>query len=356
VWVSLDSSAAFVRRDQPLYQTRRFVERLDLTPRVMTVLRWKDFHWVPAFALHGTHYGERIVGVQVSAENLLRTAREFSLDLAAPSLARTFDPPPWLRRLTASEKLRHVIEPTAAYRNVSGVTNFNQVIRFDDLDLLSDTSELEVSIINRIYAKSGGNIRELLTWQVWQRRYFDPDFGGAIVPGRRNVFRTSTEMTAFAFLDRSRRYSPIVSALQIAPHPRVGVEWRTDYDPMRGRITNSTLTTDARFGRYFVGLGHNQVQSVPLLTPSSNQMLIRGGFGAESQRGWNAGFNGVYDFRLGLLQFGLTQVSYNTDCCGVSFQYRRFNFGTRNEHQFLASFVVANIGSFGTLKKQERLF
>jgi LPS-assembly protein len=40
----------------------------------------------------------------------------------------------------------------------------------------------------------------------------------------------------------------------------------------------------------------------------------------------------------------------------LSFQHRRFSFGTRNENQFLVSFSVANIGSFGTLRKQERLF
>jgi LPS-assembly protein len=37
-------------------------------------------------------------------------------------------------------------------------------------------------------------------------------------------------------------------------------------------------------------------------------------------------------------------------------QYRRFGFATRNENQFRVAFAIANIGSFGTLKKQERLF
>jgi LPS-assembly protein len=37
-------------------------------------------------------------------------------------------------------------------------------------------------------------------------------------------------------------------------------------------------------------------------------------------------------------------------------QYQRLSFGTRNENQFRVAFAIANIGSFGTLKKQERLF
>jgi LPS-assembly protein len=49
-------------------------------------------------------------------------------------------------------------------------------------------------------------------------------------------------------------------------------------------------------------------------------------------------------------------VNYNTDCCGFSVQYRRFSFGARNENQFQVAFSVANLGSFGNLKKQERMF
>jgi len=38
-------------------------------------------------------------------------------------------------------------------------------------------------------------------------------------------------------------------------------------------------------------------------------------------------------------------------------QYRRFGLaGTRNENQFRVAFAVSNIGTFGTLKRQERIF
>ena len=87
-----------------------------------------------------------------------------------------------------------------------------------------------------------------------------------------------------------------------------------------------------------------------------NQLRSSLGFGSENKRGWVAGFSSVYDFRYGIMQFATTQVTYNTDCCGFSVQFRRFNFGTRNENQFRVAFSIANIGSFGTLKKQERLF
>ena len=66
---------------------------------------------------------------------------------------------------------------------------------------------------------------------------------------------------------------------------------------------------------------------------------------------------GAYDISSGFLQYTAFQVSLNNDCCGISFEYRRFALGpVRNENQFRLAFSLANIGTFGNLKQQERLF
>jgi LPS-assembly protein len=94
-----------------------------------------------------------------------------------------------------------------------------------------------------------------------------------------------------------------------------------------------------------------------VLSPPSNQFRGTLGLGNENRRGWNAGVYGVYDYSVGVLQYINTQITYNTECCAFSGQYRRFNFGARSgENQFRLALVIANIGSFGTLKRQERLF
>jgi LPS-assembly protein len=368
VWVSLESAAGLLHRRscQPdvhpeldcseangnLFQTRRFLERLDLQPRVTAALRWKDFHLIPSFSIRETHYGERLVNGIVLGQNINRSAREFNAELILPALARTFQRKSWL-----GEKVKHVIEPRASFRHVSGVEDFNLLIRFDETELLSNTTEAEISVANRIYAKRGDTVSEVFSWQLWQRRYFDPDFGGAVEAGRRNVVLSSVELTPYTFLDRPRRYSPVVSVFRASPNPALGVEWRSDYDPLRGHIVNSSLTADFRVAKYFISASHNHLRSSPLLTPNSNQLSTRIGFGDQTRRGWNAAFSAVYDYRVGTMQFALTQVTYNTNCCGISVQYRRFNFGARNEKDdFRVAFSVANIGSFGTLKKQERLF
>jgi LPS-assembly protein len=351
VWGSLQSSAGLVRRTQPLFQTRQMLERMDLYPRVMTAFRWKDFHVVPSFAVRETHYGERSLDGRIIGQNVNRHAREFTVDLIAPSLARTYNGSSWL-----GERVKHVIEPRFGFRHVRGIDQFDSYIRFDEMELMSNTTEADATVINRLYVKRNGVVSEFLTWQLWHRRYFDADFGGAVVEGRRNTILSGLEMTGYSFFNGPRSYSPVVSVVRLSPRPMFGVEWRSDYDPLRRRTVNSGITADARIRGYFLSLGHNHVRSERLITPSANQFRGLIGIGDVNRRGWNAAFTAIYDFRTGTMQYSTTQVTYNTDCCGFSVQYRRFSFGPRNENQFRLALAIANIGSFGTLKKQERLF
>ncbi len=352
VWFSLDTSGGLLDRSQPLFQTRQFTPRLDFRPTITTAIRWKQISLIPSFSIQETHYGESQKNGQIISQNITRSAREFHVDLILPSLARTFNQKTWL-----GDKLKHVIEPRASYHYVGGIDNFDRIIRFDELDLLSNTSEAEISLTNRLYAKRNDQVFEVLSWQLTQARYFDPTFGGALQPGQRNVIASTIGLTPYTFLDGvPRGTSPVVSIIRASPRPGFGVEWRADYDPLRGEVVDSGLNADFHFSRYFISAGHNQVHTGQVLSPSANQFRGSLGFGNDNRRGWNAAFVTIYDYRQGRMQYAITQVTYNTDCCGFSVQYRRFSFGTRNENQFRLAFAVANIGSFGTMKKQERLF
>lgn len=351
IWVSLESSAGFYRREEPLFSSSQFMDRINVEPRVTTAFSFKGFTLVPSFAAKATHYGQSFTDNRAVGSNIVKTSRELTADLVFPSLARIFEAPAWM----GGGKLKHVIEPRATFRDISGVTDFNKIIRIDPTDLVANTREIEFSVTNRIYKKTEqGLVQDVLTWQVWQRVYFDPTFGGAVTPGRRNINVSSMDLTGFAFMDQYRHYSPVVSALRY--WYKLGIEWRADYDPLRGHVVNSSFTADYRKDKYFVSLGHSMVRDDPVLSPSQNQFRASLGLGNDNRRGWNAGTSFYYDYRKQILQYMSTQVTYNTDCCGFSVQYRRFAFGTRNENQFRIAFAVANLGSFGTLKRQEKLF
>ncbi|HXA64617.1 MAG TPA: LPS assembly protein LptD [Bryobacteraceae bacterium] len=351
LWFSFDSSAGLLDRTEQDFQTRRFVPRVDVNPRVTTAFHFGGFSLTPSFAIRETAYGSSEANGQVSGDNVVRNAREIRLELMFPSLERIYKSPKWL----GGEKVKHVIEARAEYVLVGGVDNFNRIIRFDGTDLLSDTNQVTLSITNRLFVKNkDGNVNEVLSWDLSQARYFDPTFGGAVIAGQRNVVASSEELDGFAFLNGPRNYSPVVSALRF--QQKLGLEWRVDYDPLLGHISNTVFSADYRFSKYLISVGHSEVRTDPNVAPNSDQIRALLAVGNQNRKGWNAAVSIYYDYMRGILEFATTEITYNTDCCGISVEYRRFNFGTRDDSQYKVAFAISNVGTFGTLRKQERIY
>ncbi len=356
-WFSLDSTAGMLHRTEPEFQTRQFVGRVDFAPHLTTAFKFLGMSFTPSFGIRETEYESSVAPTgNITGQNVLRSSRDFTGDLLLPTFQRVFDAPKWI-----GVKMKHVIEPRITYKDVSGIGNFNQIVRFDQTDILSNTNQVEFSLTNRLLAKDkNGTVTDFLSWQVWWDRYFDPSFGGAVIPGQRNVLQTAVDLTGYAFLDGYRHSSPVVSAIRL--QSRVNMEWRLDYDPVIGHIVNSSISLDGRIKQFFWSFGHTDLNTNPVLAPKANQLRGTIGYGSDQRRGWSAGFSAYYDYIQGILQYTQTQVTYNTDCCGLSVQYRLFDLvsltpgATRHENQFRVAFSIANIGSFGTLQRQQRIF
>jgi LPS-assembly protein len=360
LWFSLYASAGFFHRVEPqpqgepavdYYVTNQFTARTDLEPSLSSAIRLGAFTLLPEVTQHELFYSQTIANYVVAGKTLLRSAPEAKADLIFPSLERVFN-----RKTILGDKLKHVIEPRVRYDYVTGVSNFNNTLLFDPTDLLTNTREVQFSIANRIYAKRGDTVTEIFSWNLSEKYYFDPTFGGALVPGQRNVMLTELNLTGYTFLDGIRRESPIVSTLRASPITGLSFTWQGDYDPTTRRIVNSSVSANVRIHRYFVTAGSDQIRPNPDLAPPANQFRTTFGYGDTNRKGWNAAVSMVYDYRLSLLEYGIAQVTYNTSCCGFSVQVRRLDFGTVVENQYLASFSIANVASVGTLKKQERIF
>jgi LPS-assembly protein len=103
--------------------------------------------------------------------------------------------------------------------------------------------------------------------------------------------------------------------------------------------------------------GHRSVRVPRELTPASNQLLMGVRYGDYNRRGWNATLHNVYDYRQGIFLYAVSQLTYNTDCCGFSVELRRLSIGNaRSDNQIRISLAIANVGSFGTLRPAERMF
>ena len=363
IYFSFDSFTGAENRSENVtpFHTPPFVERSELAPSVTIPLHFGPWLQItPSFTFRSTFYGGQLRDNAFLAEGLFRDTEELSVDVRLPVLERIWGE-------GGETKWKHVIEPYFTYRFVNGVNDFGRFLRFDEDDTLTDTNELEFGITQRLFRRNGDDgAQELITWRLAEKYFFDPTFGGALVPGQPNVFQTLDSFTPFAFADQARHWSPIVSDLQIEPGKRFDTEFIINYDPLRNRMTAiGTLLKLKPYKESFVTLAHFSVMNLPLnpLPPPpnfeqrSNQVRALVGYGDPNRHGWNVMGGTSYDFTQQVFQNQIAEVSYNGSCCGIGFEYRRFSFGTiRNENQYSIVIRIANIGSAGNMRKQEKIF
>jgi len=373
VYVAWDANAATLDRLQPGFSSG-LLERLDLAPQVTLPLDTRLGTLTAVAGVRGTYYSRSLTSngplapAVLGRGGLARYSGSVDLSWSPPALARLYNTPGGL----LDDRLKHVIEPEVAYHYTGGIRNFSNIIQFDDRDLLTDTNEVEVSLTNRLLGRSHeqAHARELGSWTLRQKYFFDPGFGGALVPGARNVFLTTALLTPFAFDAERRGFSPLTSVVRIAPFAAFDGDWRLDVDAHRGAVSASAFTGNFHLGKTFFSGTHFLIRTpLGLLASNSplqlaangqtsfNQLRFSTGYGNPQEEGFSGAVAAAYDARQGLLQYTTVQTTYNWDCCGFAIQYRRFALASvRRENQFRVAFTLANVGSFGNLKRQERIY
>ncbi len=136
-----------------------FVERLDVRPELSLPLSLGGFRLRSSVAVRDTYYTNSrspvpLPGTALPLErnqSLNRTSMEADVELRTPVLERTFEGGPFSRLLGRSVK--HTIEPEAHYRYVTGVDSFDYTPRFDPVDVLSNTNELEYGVTQRLFLR-----------------------------------------------------------------------------------------------------------------------------------------------------------------------------------------------------------
>jgi LPS-assembly protein len=397
---SFESAAEGLQRRQIGFRTADLVGRFDLAPSLTMPVQWRGWSIRPELTLRDTFYTEQgnpATSATAADDILNRKSLGASVELRPPALSRVFDRP-WLGR-----KWKHVIEPHMRYDYVTGINNSANILRFDATDVLTNTNEVEYSLVNRLYAKRldpnakdcdvpsmstltiGGasqagavpwevpppdartcatGPREVLSWEIGQKYFFDPTFGNALVAGQRNVFASTADFTGIAFLNQERRFAPIISRLRVETSPHTNTEWDLDYDLKAGRINSSMALVNYHYGPFTMGGGDAFLRVIDNSLGTSttgvndfHQLRVLFGYGQLNKRGFSAASSFGFDANHGSLQYATAQTSYTWDCCGLSVEYRRFALGSvRNENQYRFSFTLANVGAFGNLKRQERLY
>jgi LPS-assembly protein len=376
----MGSSLSYLGRSEYGFHIRN-LGRFDLYPHLSLPLVGGGWSVVPEVALRETFYtGSQNPDLTstnsgtptVSHDPLSRGDFEASVDVRPPALERDFT--------IGNREVRHVIEPEIFYNFVGGIgIKARNVPLFDPTDIATDTNEVGYTLTQRFYSRSenatpctvadtetattcSSQPREWASWVITQKYFLNPTFGGAIIPGRRNVFDTTLDLTGIAFLTGPRNLSPLVSRLRFEAVKNLRIEWDMDYDPKGGRLDANNVFAGYSWGRTTVGLGHSLLNAIDekgsaasLLQSQQLQPFVE--IGKPNGGGFNLAANGGYDFVNGALQYAGIQAVYNWNCCGLTVGYRRFALGSvRDETQYLYSFTLANFGSAGDIRRSNSVF
>jgi LPS-assembly protein len=385
------SSMDVLTRSEPEFHARNLF-RFDLYPHVALPVSLGGWNFRPEVAVRETFYSKSeqlpstlsgSISPTLEGASLNRADFEAGVEVRPPAVERDFSAP-WLEKLLGGD-IRHVIEPDFHYQYVTGINNFNSVLRMDDLDVASNTNELEYGLTQRLFVRHrklhpcredeaqtpdglcGEGTIDWLTWRIAQKYFFNPNFGNAVLPFERNVLTTTLNFTGTAFLDGPRDYSPVISRLRLRTTSATDVEWDLDYDVKTGRINSSNVFAGYRHDNFYMGIGAFKlnVLQAPVTSPENvtaavanyNQLRFLFTYGNPARKGLSLGANAGYDFVQSAIQFGGVEANYNWDCCGFSAEYRRYALGSvRNENQYLFSFSLAGVGTAGNLRRAVRIF
>lgn len=361
------------------------VQRLDYHPRLQLPLYFNGMSLTASAAGRMTFYSNSMdpVNRQVLGRNITRGYGEFELDFRPPAFFKDF------HRRSGGFFFRHLIEPYVVYRRIIGVNNFDRLIRFDYSDAIADTNEIEFGISNRFFTqRSTENVSsaaakatrtgkriptatqpyEAFSLTVRGKYFFDPSFGGALVPGRRNQFYPINTLSGLSYGGVPRRFSPLNIDARYRPRSDVFVDMRTDLDTRGGgvRSLSATFGINKPLVQAFQSFYYTRaIELVPSLAQFADARgkepgTLRGSqwspsiFLGDRERGIYGGASFFFDYQArpgkgnSSLISSIVTGGYSWDCCAVTVQHSTYNVGVRQERGLLFSFRLNGIGTFGT--------
>jgi hypothetical protein len=275
-----------------------------------------------------------------------RSAVEAGVDLRGPTFSRVFDTPGGLY----SDRFKHVIGPEVNWTYVTRIDDFNLIPKFDGIDYLQGTNQINYAIVQRFLAKRPGGVAgktvpyEFLTWRVGQTYYVQINDG-------QNNFDPNYSSSSFGPGFRPEHLSPLQSRVHLRPGPGLSVDWALEYDVNFKQVRRQSITGSLGDSRFNLTGGWSR--SVQLAEAAADRTVVA----SALRTGLNAQIvpnklilsgSADYDFVRKTFWDIQGRLRYEVQCCGFTAEVIRFNYNGRDEQQFRFSIQLANVGSVGS--------
>jgi LPS-assembly protein len=285
---------------------------------------------------------------------LLRQLLQTRVNINGPIFSRIFQTP----GSHYADRFKHIISPTLSIDRTSTFSEFSRVVKIDSVDTqIGGVTQINYGVSNRVLARLAGPptapgatprpgvAREILTVNIQQSYYsnaaasiYDPEYqsGSGVA---------SPEL-----------FSPIKLDAQFKPVDTGSATFRMDIDSKYRAIRSVSASGRIEAPRVQVTAEWYKQLVIPQRPNFSAELASQFLSANATLRTRNNHFGGTYGFNYDLKQREWVNQRitgyYNTQCCGVNFDYQTRSTpllvgrGVPSNHQFAVSFSLAGIGSF----------
>jgi hypothetical protein len=279
--------------------------------------------------------------------NLNRQYFTLQSQLTGPLFNRIWDTP----NSGYAERLKHAIEPYFNVMRTSAIDDHARIIKLEGSDhAVGGVVQYTYGLTNRLYAKrrpaapgQTAQAREILSVDLRQSYYSDAA-----------AARADPQNLSAGVESTRDKFDPVVLTIRAQPSTDFNATARAEFDSRHRELRRITAT-----GTYSWS---TQLQSS---FSWSKRAFIEGlrGFddpdfldhtinASSTVRTRDNKYGGMYSFNYNVLRSRLIQQRmtgfYNAQCCGVAFEYQKYNFGgiIPADRRFFMSFTLAGLGNF----------
>ena len=318
--------------------------RFDFYPRVSRPLSVSFLQVTPQVQVRATRYGATSTADGFTGDAIDRRYLEASVEARGPTFSRVFEN----KGGFYSDRYKHVFGPEVTWTYRSKVDRFQSIPRFDYLDQILGTNEMNYALVQRLYAKRPGasgkaEAYEFLNWRVAQTYYVD------IAEGQ-NEFDPNYSSAVFGPDGLPAHFSPLQSRLRLRPTPRLQSNFDLEYDVNFRLLRTLGLSMNASYDIAQVQLGWSRSKRAAV--NPENRVLQRDTVRASTRfqvlpRRLTLEGSLDYDLLAKNLVQATGRARYDVQCCGLVAEVIQSDYNAKQERQFRFAIELANIGSIG---------
>lgn len=318
--------------------------RFDVGPDLSLPISWTFLQITPRVGARYTRYGVSNVEGFLEGPPVDRPYGQATVEIVGPKFSRVFEHAggPY------SDKFKHIIGPEVTWTYRTRVDDFDLIPKFDYLDQLLGTHQVDYSLVQDFFAKRAGPGGKpvpyrFLTWTLRQSYYVN-------IKNGQNEFDPNYQSSAFGPGGVPDHNSPIQSRLRFRPTPQIATDFNMEYDVNYRQMRSLGVSANLSGGWGTFGGNWSRVmrlsQQAALRVASRDTVRVAGSLRVLPDRLTLTG-GADWDLFNQRLLSARANLRYDVQCCGFTVDYLRYKLNLRDESQFRFSIELANIGSMG---------